>query len=1043
MKFIKIFSLLFLFPLISLADDWDLFQPYQETYYTITSGFDTLISRYEVDSVYVSNDTSYYLLNYNYLKDFQNTENFFLYNIQPDIDLSDILNLHYFVKHANHEIFIRDTYEIYFNGKAQIGETVNSNNGISISCIDSGVAEFLNITDSVKIFEVSKDNNFWPLILSKSYGLLKGPHLSDLLYNNEAQILSIAGIDDGGMFRGNKTPRVESFIPYQVGDTILIRDYYQFSIFGNGSYEDPSINYKEYVFQSRFDYTDSIEISYTINGIPYSHTCNKKILQKQLDYNIHNLSNGFSFGIIGLFEFYSSYLYSSRLYYDYSKNKYNLKYKSIFNEDDYDFESLSLTYKTGIGLKDYNFNHWSGGGSMLVYKSLYLVSNPSTYELIYDDPPQFIEIEFVLNGNYTLNLEVQDSIFHCQNDTVQLTESGNSAINWIWTGPNNFFMAEQNPIFEYSGSIDSGWYYVTITNAIGETAIDSTYLGRINVINEYDSWVFVCENTSIEFSGNANAQTWNWDGPDSFYSNSQTISFTNVNESHDGIYTLEVEFEDGHWCYNTFDLIVRDSPEIDMVESYFACEEQYISIDGSSSGVSTWFTIDDTISMGNASLSVPGGWEAGEYLVFLYAENGYGCFDFDSVLITINENPTIDVPEQIITCQGATVEFNEIGNDAITWNWELPDGSIINQQSFQIENVQLSDAGIYSIQIVDVNGCENNSNIELLVYDHPQPYIETTNQITICLGATLNLTETGNDAISWNWQNPDGLIISDQQTFQIENIQTSDAGNYSLQIMDANGCINSELIELIIKELPTIELEEQIFACEGELVTISAEGTDIQSWEWSGPNGFYSNEQINEMNIATSFNSGVYVVSANANGCSAHDSTQLIVNVAPQLSIQNAENTVVVLGESIELTLDIIDNATINSIEWQPNQNISANDIANPTVSPTESTLYTVTVENEFGCISTDQVFVQVEIETAIEALENDIFVYPNPTKNQINLKGLDNTNFEISIFNNIGELLFTRKNETEIDLKEYPEGVYFYSIKQQLKIINGSIVKL
>jgi hypothetical protein len=70
---------------------------------------------------------------------------------------------------------------------------------------------------------------------------------------------------------------------------------------------------------------------------------------------------------------------------------------------------------------------------------------------------------------------------------------------------------------------------------------------------------------------------------------------------------------------------------------------------------------------------------------------------------------------------------------------------------------------------------------------------------------------------------------------------------------------------------------------------------------------------------------------------------------------------------------------------------------------------------------------------------ENKIIIYPNPTKDIVNIVGKD---FSINIYNNLGQLLITEDNPSNINLSNYSRGVYMLHIIQNNKIITKQIIK-
>ncbi|MBL7826286.1 MAG: hypothetical protein JNJ57_06610, partial [Saprospiraceae bacterium] len=53
---------------------------------------------------------------------------------------------------------------------------------------------------------------------------------------------------------------------------------------------------------------------------------------------------------------------------------------------------------------------------------------------------------------------------------LQLFETGGHAITWHWNGPNNFTSSAQNPVIQQPPLSAAGIYFVTISNAQGQTA---------------------------------------------------------------------------------------------------------------------------------------------------------------------------------------------------------------------------------------------------------------------------------------------------------------------------------------------------------------------------------------------------------------------------------------------------------------------------------------------------------------------------------------------------------------------------------------------
>ena len=96
-----------------------------------------------------------------------------------------------------------------------------------------------------------------------------------------------------------------------------------------------------------------------------------------------------------------------------------------------------------------------------------------------------------------------------------------------------------------------------------------------------------------------------------------------------------------------------------------------------------------------------------------------------------------------------------------------------------------------------------------------------------------------------------------------------------------------------------------------------------------------------------------------------------------------------------------------------------------------------VTIENNDTVYLFDTLFIGVPctVGTAeYNATLKDISLAPNPTSSKINFS----EKCDVEVFNEAGNLLFEKKDQSEIDLKNYSKGVYLVRIntKQCEKVI-------
>lgn len=117
-------------------------------------------------------------------------------------------------------------------------------------------------------------------------------------------------------------------------------------------------------------------------------------------------------------------------------------------------------------------------------------------------------------------------------------------------------------------------------------------------------------------------------------------------------------------------------------------------------------------------------------------------------------------------------------------------------------------------------------------------------------------------------------------------------------------------------------------------------------------------------------------------------------------------------------------------------------------VSHNETLIYETDLAHNYGCY---YYFYPQNSVTEIE--QQKILIYPNPTRDVVRFEWFqpESGSVSVKIFNVMGQLInsvsqpnaISGKQHLELQLKEQPNGIYYYRIEIENQAINGKIVKM
>ena len=375
---------------------------------------------------------------------------------------------------------------------------------------------------------------------------------------------------------------------------------------------------------------------------------------------------------------------------------------------------------------------------------------------------------------------------------------------------------------------------------------------------------------------------------------------------------------------------------------------------------------------------------------------------------------TITEPTAIATSPTITnVQCNGDSDGAVVLN--TTGGTPTYTEDWGGENPNALAAGTYSVTVTDNNGC---THVESVTVTEPTAISVTSSVVApTCNGdsdgsATLTITG-GTPTYTENWGAANPNALAD--------------GTYSVDITDANGCVQTESVVVTepapISTAPVVTDPTCNGYVNGSVNLNTTGGTGPYTEDWGGEN-------------PGAIGAGTYTVNiTDANGCTG---TANVTVTEPAVITLTAT-----VGPESETpgddgSIDITVGGGTGGFTYSWDNGETTEDI-----SGLDSGFYMVTITDGNGC-TLDSTFYVGYSSVGLDDWSNKGFLmYPNPANEEITVQLNGTFNYEIR--NDLGQIIF-RGVGTEVetfDLNGLADGMYFIRIEQENEFLNVKFVKM
>ncbi|MBM3431201.1 MAG: T9SS type B sorting domain-containing protein, partial [Bacteroidetes bacterium] len=280
----------------------------------------------------------------------------------------------------------------------------------------------------------------------------------------------------------------------------------------------------------------------------------------------------------------------------------------------------------------------------------------------------------------------------------------------------------------------------------------------------------ICEgqSTTLTTSTSATGGTYSWQ-PGGQTSNQITVSPTTTT-TYTVSYTL-------NGCTSSLTLaVVTVNPNIpvDAGANVSVCQGGQVTLTATGTTNNVWSGgISDGVAFSPIQTTT----------YYVTGTSASGCITTDSVIVTVNNNPTINAGTPLTVCIGDQIVLQGSGagtNGTYTWS-----NGVIDGQPFTVNGTLT-----YTLTGTDANGCEGTATV--LVTGLPIPVAQFTANPTIGdIPLTVNFSNTSQNATDYSWNFGNGEVSIVQNLNNQQSVYTT-FGEYTVWLVASNGiCADS------------------------------------------------------------------------------------------------------------------------------------------------------------------------------------------------------------------------------------------------------------
>jgi PKD repeat protein len=490
----------------------------------------------------------------------------------------------------------------------------------------------------------------------------------------------------------------------------------------------------------------------------------------------------------------------------------------------------------------------------------------------------------------------------------------------------------------------------------------------------------------------------------------------------------------------------------------FFCENSsgaIISLDNSEAGV-TYELLKNGASLTPAvtlpgigtQLDFPPQTQEGTYTVYAYEDD---CDNMMDGAVIVAEKPAPE-PEFSFSglCQWLPTSFDNnsmIATGSISeYHWDFDDGGATSSEENPIYT--FSNFGDFDVSMTAISdfGCEDEIIHTVSIEEGINADAGNDEEINYGTSTTLSGSASGGSGnFTYHWEPADKVVNPNSATTETMLLEADQT--FTLTVEDSQSeCYGENSVTINVKGGPlrADPSASSEFVCSGDGINLyanAAGGNETYTYNWtSDPSGWnfdIANPAINALNQSTTF---FVVVDDGFN-----DVTESVyVSVKDNPEIFAGADQAIPYDYFTQLQCDVTGGGTSFDFEWTPADSIDGNNtISNPVTTPLRGeTNFFVTVRNEFGCMSVDDMWVELSggpLAANPSAQSAQLCQYDTLHLFSGASGGGQPHSYEWTVIPGDGTVISTDENP-EIILTEPGEYIYHLTLKDLQNEIHGEV---